>query len=106
MSSTANARLASPSPWVSRTARRRSAPGPIARGRDQLRGHVGELEDRGLGPAAGRFRPPGRGPAEQALVGGDPGVEIAHRDDHVIERVNHAATQSRETSVAGTVREV
>ena len=61
MSSTAKARLASPSPCASRTARRRSALGAVARRRDQLRRDVGELEDRGLGPAAGRFRAPGRG---------------------------------------------
>ena len=79
--------------------------GAVARGRDQLRRDIGELEDRGLGPAARRLRPPARGAAEQALVGGDPRVEIAHRDDHVIERVNHATTRSQ-ASVAGTVREV
>jgi hypothetical protein len=43
--------------------------------------------------------------AQQALVGADPGVEIAHRNDHVIERVNHATTRSH-ASVAGTVPEV
>jgi hypothetical protein len=43
--------------------------------------------------------------AEQPLVGGDPGVEIAHRDDHVVERGNHATIRSQ-ASVAGTVREV
>ena len=58
----------------------------VARGRDQLRRDIGELEDRGLGPAAGRGRAPARRAAEQALIGGDPGVEIAHRDDHVVER--------------------
>jgi hypothetical protein len=79
--------------------------GAVARGRHQLRRDIGELEDRGLGPPAGRFRPPAWGAAEQALVGGDPRVEIAHRDDHVIERVDHATIRSQ-TSVAGTVPEV
>ncbi len=80
--------------------------GAVARGRDQLRRDVGELEDRGLGPAAGRLRAPARGAAQQALVGGDPGVEVAHCDDHVIERRDHATAMSREARVAGTVSEV
>ena len=80
--------------------------GAVARGRDQLRRHVGELEDRGLGPAARRLRPPARGAVEEALVGGDPHLEIADRDDHVVERVNHATASWRRAGVAGTVREV
>ncbi len=80
--------------------------GAMAGGRDQLRRDVGELEHRGFTPAARGLRPPARGSAEQPLVGRDPGVEIAHRDDHVIECSNHATAMSREATVAGTVREV
>ncbi len=60
--------------------------------------------DRSLGPAARRVCALARGTAEQAQIGGDPGVEIAHCDDHVIERVNHVTTPLQ-VLMAGTVRE-
>ena len=40
---------------------------PIARGRDQLRRDIGELEDRGLGAAAGRLARQHGGAAEERL---------------------------------------
>jgi len=57
-----------------------------------------------LTPPPAAFARQHGGTAGHALIGGDPGVEIAHRDDHVIERVNHTTTRSQ-VSVAGTVRE-
>ena len=64
---------------------------PIARRRDQLHGEVLEAEAGDLRTAAVGLGPPGRRAAEERLVGAHRGVQVAHRDDDVVEAGDHRA---------------